>query len=313
VTVVGGSKGDELEVVTMAAREAAEQANWTVVPHKLPPERINEVIRCSTDGDSRCIGQLLDDVGADRLIALRLADERYQNQLARVVYGTVSRRGGDVLASNQRHCESCRADLLADHVRSLVTDLVRNARSKVNPATLTVRSIPSRARVRLDGEVVGPTELQIPVDAGVHILEVALKDYQPHSQEITVHDGQRLEVGIKLVPVTGVRRDSDRGDDTVHPAKQQRLAPWLVIGGGVVLAAGGGLLITWDEDEVRQGAVVPEYRDTATTGVILAGTGAIAAVAGAVWLMRAHKKPVRSVIPAVTYQDGARIGLAGRF
>lgn len=312
VTVVGSSKGKELEVATTAAREAAEQASWTVVPHKLPPERVTEVIRCSADSDSRCIGQLLDDVGADRLIALRLADERYHNQPVRVVYGTISRRGGDVLASSQRYCESCRDDLLADHVRSLVTDLIRSARSKANPATLAVRSVPNRARVKLDGETVGPTDLEIPIDPGVHTLEIALKDYRTHNQEITVSDGQRLQIDVELVPVNG---SSNRGDHLVRPGKQSRLAPWLVVGGGAALVISGGILVAVDEDEVQRGTIVPNYRDTATGGLILAATGAVAVVAGVVWLARDRKKhtAARTIAPAVTYQGGARIGIGGRF
>src|SRR5262249_8532505 len=93
VTVVGSSKGKELETVTAAARETAERASWTVVAHKLPPERVAEVIRCSSESDARCIGQLLDDVGADRLIVLKLVDEKYHDQPVRVVYGTILRRG----------------------------------------------------------------------------------------------------------------------------------------------------------------------------------------------------------------------------
>lgn len=318
VTVVGSSKAKELEAVTTAAHEAVERSNWIVVPHKLPPERVAEVIQCSTKSDSRCIGQLLDEVGADRLIALTLVDEKYHDQPVRVVYGTILRRGADVLASSQRHCESCRDVLLADHVRSLVTELVRSARSKVNPATLVVRSVPSGARVKLDGEAVGPTELEIPIDAGVHTLEIAMKDYRTHIQEITVSDGQRRKIEAKLVPVNGAPpAKSDEGTDpvTVRPPKKRRLAPWLVAGSGAALVIGGGVLIALDEDEVQQGTVIPDYRDTATGGLVLAVTGAVVVTAGVVWLTRARKKPpiAPTVAPVITYQDGARIGIAGHF
>lgn len=317
VTVVGSSTGKELEAVTHAAREAAERGTWTVVAHKLPPERVTEVIRCSTDGDSRCVGQLLDDVGADRLIALKLVDETNNAQPVRVVYGAILRRGADVLASSQRYCERCRDDLLADHVRSLVTDLVRIARSKVNPAMLVVRSVPSGARVKVDGEAVGPTDLELPIAAGVHTLEISMKDCRTHSQEITVTDGQRREVDVTLVPVNDARPCGDpgqgNGSKRVLPPKKRKLAPWLVVGGGAVLAIGGGILIATDEDEVEDGTVVPSYRDTATGGVILAATGAVAVTAGIVWLIKARARKRPAIAPVVTYQDGARVGISGRF
>jgi hypothetical protein len=315
VTIVGNSRGKELEAVAAAAREAAERGTWTVVLHRLPPERVTEVIRCSTDVDSRCIGQVLDDVGADRLIALRLVDEKYRDQPVRVVYGTILRRGAEVLASSQRHCESCRDDLLADHVRSLVTELVRSARRKVNPATLVVRSVPRGALVKIDGEAAGPTDLELPVDAGVHTLEIELKGYRTHSQEVTVGDGQRLKIEAKLVPIGGAGEVLDPGGGDKHPPKQRRIAPWLVAGGGAALAIGGGILIALDEDEVQQGTVTPSYRDTATGGVVLAATGALVISVGVVWLARTRKKPGRAptVAPIVTYQDGARFGVVGRF
>jgi hypothetical protein len=316
VTVVGSSKGKELDVIATAAREATEQASWTAVPQKLPPERVADVIRCSLDRDSRCIGQLLDDVGADRLIALRMADEKYHDQPVRVVYGMILRRGGDVLASSQRHCEGCRDDLLADHVRSLVTELVRDARSKVNPAVLVVRSVPRPARVKIDGEAVGPTDLEIPIAAGIHSVEIALKDYQTHTQEITIRDGQRLPIEVKLVPINGAQPDGDRHDSSSHRPKQHRRVPWIVVAGGAALAISGGLLVATDEDAVQDGAVVPSYRDTATAGAILAATGAATAAVGIVWLVRSRStKPANAptITPMVTYQDGAHIGISGRF
>lgn len=308
VTVIGNSKGEELTTVTIAAREAAERASWTAVSHKLPPERVAEVIQCSFNSDSRCISQVLDEVGADRIIALKLADEKYHDQPVRVVYGTILRRGADVLASSQRYCESCRDDLLADHVRSLVTDLVRDARRKVNPATLVVRSVPTRARVQIDGEAVGPTNSEFPVAAGVHMLEIALADYQTHSQEITIHDGQRLVIEVKLVPLNG---RPDTGPRIVRPPNHRRLGPWLAVGGGAALMIGGGILIALDEDEVQHGTVVPDYRDTMTGGLVLAASGAVVVTAGILWRAKTRKKP--SITPAVTYQNGTRVGIVGRF
>ena len=168
-------------------------------------------------------------------------------------------------------------------------DLVRGARSKLNPATLMVRSVPSGARVKLDGETIGPTDLELPVRAGVHVLEIALKDYQPFSQEIMVGDGQRQKLEVRLVPSEGMRRagDHDAGAGVVPMRRpnQQKLAPWLALGSGAALALGGGILIAVDEDEVQHGTVVPGYRDTATGGAALATAGVVALAAGAAWLI----------------------------
>jgi hypothetical protein len=284
VIVVGNSKGKELEALTAAAREATERASWTTVPHKLPPERVAEVIQCGVTSDGHCIGQLLDEVGADRLITLRLADEKYRDQPVRVVYGAILRRGAEVLAAGQRYCEGCRNDLLADHARSLVTDLVRDARRKINPATVVVRSVPPRAHVKIDGESVGPADSEFPVAAGAHILELTMKDYRSHSQEIAVADGQRLEIEAKLVSI--------HGEPVARPAvarpRDRRLGPWLAVGSGAMLMVAGGLFIAFDEDHVQHGTVVPDYRDTMTGGVVLAAAGAVVVTAGILWLTRAR-------------------------
>lgn len=308
VAVIGNSKGKELEAITIAAREAAERGSWTVVPHKLPPERVAEIIQCSNHSDSRCVGQLLDEAGADRLIVLKLTDEKYRDQQVRVVYGSILRRGGDVLAASQRYCEGCREDLLTDHVRSLVTDLVRDARRKLNPATVMVRSIPPHARVKLDGEVVGPADAEVPITAGVHTLELAMNGYRTHSQEIAVSDGQRLKLEIKLVPVDEA---PDTGPSTLRPPTQRRFGPWLAAGSGAALLIAGGILIVMDEDEVQRGTVVPSYRDTMAGGLVLAGTGAVAVSAGILWWLKARKPP--PLIPTVTYHDSARLGISGHF
>ena len=110
-----------------------------------------------------------------------------------------------------------------------VMDLVRGARSKLNPATLAVRSVPSGARVRLDGETVGPTDLELPIRAGVHVLELALKGYQSVSQEIAVGDGQRRKLEVRLVPSEGMRRPGDHDVGTgvvpIRRPKLQKLRP----------------------------------------------------------------------------------------
>lgn len=314
VIVVGNSKGKELQAVTTAAGEAVEQAGWTVVAHKLPPERIASVLQCSADADSRCVGKVLDDVGADRLITLKLVDETYQKQPVRVVYGAILRRGADVLSSGQRYCEGCRDDLLADHVRSLITDLVKDARRKANPSTLIVRSVPSAARVAIDGAALGPADLELPIDPGVHTLEVTAKGHHPHVEEITVGDGQRLEIEVKLVPLDGAKPNGTNGHDgpKVAPRGRRSLAPWLVVAGGGALVAGGVVLMVIDEDEVEGGTVVPSYRDSGTGGLALAVAGGAAVVGGLLWWRASGKSS--TVAPSVTLQDGgAKIGIAGRF
>lgn len=97
------------------------------------------------------------------------------------------------------------------------------------------------------------------------------------------------------------------------PAEEQRSMPrWaplgLMIAGGVGVLA-GGVMIALDQDPDPNGVQQPEYRNTATGGVVLAVSGAVAAGVGYyLWRKQERSTPVAAVT-----SDGGYIGWAGRF
>ena len=89
-----------------------------------------------------------------------------------------------------------------------------------------------------------------------------------------------------------------------------RLLPMTLIGVGAASLVIGGVMIAIDEDPTKQGVQQPNYRDTATGGVVLAVAGAAALGTGLyLWL---HHGSRSAPVAAVTH-DGAIVGWTGRF
>jgi hypothetical protein len=90
----------------------------------------------------------------------------------------------------------------------------------------------------------------------------------------------------------------------------QRLLPYGLMGAGGLALAGGIVMIALDEDPEPTGVQRPSYRDTATTGAIIAGVGAAAVGVGCyLWLSdRRSSTPIAAVS-----RDGGFVGWAGRF
>ena len=313
--VLAGGKQSELDVVMTSSREIIVREGWEFVEHKLPPERITSLIEC-LKGGAACVDRYLDDIGADRLIVLDLRSESYKNVPARVLLGRLLRRG-EFLTSSQRYCEKCRNDLLADATRSLVGELVRQAKATINPARLSVRSTPSGALVKLDGNVIGLTEIQRTIAAGTHALVVEAEGHEPYSEEIKIVDGQRRDVNVKLVPLNGSPPIGTLPPITHKlPTEHKSIAPWFLVGAGAIATVAGVVLFAIDEDETSNGTVVPEYRDTALSGVLV-GVGGVALLGGGVvWLLSSRSSDENNTAPrptATVEPERITFGIVGSF
>ena len=97
------------------------------------------------------------------------------------------------------------------------------------------------------------------------------------------------------------------------PAAETAPIPWLplsLIGGGGAVLVAGIVMIAIDQDPTRNGVQEPQYRDTATGGVLLGAVGAAAIGAGVyLWITG---KPSSGPVAGATH-DGGYIGWAGRF
>jgi tetratricopeptide (TPR) repeat protein len=76
-------------------------------------------------------------------------------------------------------------------------------RQRARVGTLTVRTVPAAAEVRLDGRLVGKTPLAQPVlvSAGKHTVEALLSGYVPALRELNVAGLAQIEIDLRLDPV----------------------------------------------------------------------------------------------------------------
>ena len=104
----------------------------------------------------------------------------------------------------------------SEATRRTAAKCVKNAETRLAPATLTLRSIPGLATVSIDGKEVGKTPWSGQVESGRRQIDFSLKGYRPLTRYTSVKQGQTYAVTGVLVPekvgallsVTSVPTDS---------------------------------------------------------------------------------------------------------
>lgn len=72
------------------------------------------------------------------------------------------------------------------------------------PGVLRVESDPPRAVVLVDSVRIGPTPVEVPVDAGLRRVRVLYVGYEPIERSVTVRPGEVSRVAVTLVRRTGL-------------------------------------------------------------------------------------------------------------
>lgn len=198
-------------------------------------------------------------------------------------------RGRDGLAETTT-CERCTDELL----RSTADDVMKKLASNV-VGQVKLRSNPPGAFISIDGAAPsGVTPLNLDLPVGKHTIRLTKPDHEPASREVAVASDKPIDLVMDLEPIAG----------------RSRILPYSLIGGGLLVAAAGGLLIAIDEDDVP--TAPPRIYDTAVPGVVCVAVGAAAAIAGGVYLWLGSSKEASTPVVAVT-GDAAYVGWLGRF
>lgn len=214
----------------------------------------------------------------------------------RLTMSIVDLTDGSTVVEVARTCELCGRDELLDAAADLSAAALRKLRSHTAITTaVAVDSIPTGARVVLDGEDVGTTPLQLEVSPGPHTMELSADGYDPFSQAIDIARGSteslRLRLSAAAHPVPAPRLP----DSSPTPTRRRGrvMAGAALVGGGFAVAAAGvtllllhGRPITSDcsGDDVDTDGDCHFLRDTRTGGIIGLSAGAAALVGGAVLL-----------------------------
>lgn len=203
---------------------------------------------------------------------------------------------GSTVVEVERTCELCGRDELLDATADLSATALRKLQSHAAVTTaVVVDSLPTGARVVLDGENVGTTPLRLEVSPGSHTMELSADGHDTFSQAIDIDRGTteslRLRLSATALPVPAPRPT----DTSPTPARRRGrvIAGAALVGGGFAAAAAGvtllvmhGRPITSDcsGDDVDADGDCHFLRDTRTGGIIGLSAGGAALVGGAVLL-----------------------------
>ncbi len=136
-----------------------------------------------------------------------------------------TQNGEAILADNA----SCRNE---SEIRNMVVNLARKMEqrfTKKETSQMIIHSIPSGAKVFIDGVSVGYTPLVKKMEYGAYNVEISLENYAPWTKEVLLDQAQ-TKVSAQLV-----------GTKTETPSviKKQGNKTWLYVVGGAALIGGG--------------------------------------------------------------------------
>jgi TolB-like protein len=190
----------------------------------------------------------------------------------------VNGRSGVSIGTNRERCEICGVEEASEKVSLAASALRARLEALANtPARFIIRAKPSRARVTVDGESLGPAPVDHELASGVHKLELSAEGYDVLERTITAVNGVDETLDLELV---------------VQPSKVPlRAMGWVAVAVGVAALAGGVWAESIDGQELscdagqRDGlGHCPRVRSTRVLGAVLTGVGAASATLGGFWL-----------------------------
>jgi PEGA domain len=286
---------------TMQPQLVAQLETWLrthgyeLVSTPLPPEAINALIDCIVIEDQTCARQVVDKrATTGSIVFAQVTLDSGHNAQDRNVTLTVYWLGkGKDVRSERRLCERCTDRTIRSTADTLMTKLTGD---DVPRGRLQLHSKPSGAKVSLDGKKIGKSPVALRIPAGAHTAVFELGTMPAQTRSFKVEAGQ-----VQTVSVT-----------FAEPPKQyRRKLGFAAIAGGVLLGAGGGVLIAIDEDDVSMTTTDEFHTETLLGGVALAASGAVAIGVGVYLLVSTPSE--RSVPTVGLAPGGGVIGWAGRF
>ncbi len=238
--------------------------------------------------DFECINTVAKDADAQWVIQPALSTIDHDYGIAVRLYDFA----GNLKVDESATCEICSYPDAVDALVKETTDVKEPLLAFVeNPygdreqaefetddiSRLAIRSEPAGATVRLDGEKIGKTPLEIDVDPGLHDLELSLRNHNGITETVRAPRG-----GSELVTYTLVENNEKQ-------TRALRITGWTFSMLGIGLLGGGIPLLALEERPVRNqcsGENVDfngtcRYRyDTLLPGALLTGFGIASLVTG---------------------------------
>lgn len=319
-------------VVSEARNMGTEVLDTRDLVEKLGKEGAAKATACGTD--PTCLGNVLADVGAHRVISgtFNKTSTHYQVRMVHVDLATrqvVSRLERDILIASRA---------LPKDVKAAVPALLKGEPEKMG--LLHVQSTTGGAEIRIDGVMLGLTpEATFKLKPGKHEVKVTLVDHLPVERfvDITADETTQFEARLFLIPgrkapsVVAAAAGVEDGKTEAPKGFDLPIVSW--IAGGVGIAALGsasfmGLRAGAIEDDARDvdgDGILDITRDralkgeqaTKTANILFAVAGG-AVITAVVIAIVSGDSPASAggegaSVGAVPLQDGAMLVVGGRF
>lgn len=261
------------------------------------------------------------DATGTRYIASLSVDASGADQ--RLSMNIVDLNDGSTAVKVDRTCELCGRDELLDATADLCATALRKLQSQASITTeIAVDSIPTGARVVLDGQEQGTTPIRIEVSPGPHTVELSAAGYDSFSQPIDLERGTTESVRLRLSASVQSPPPPSTADLSSTPTRRRKrvVLGAALLGGGVAASAAGvtllvlhGRPITADcsGSDVDVDGDCHFLHDTLAGGIVGLSAGAAALIGGAVLLGVELRRDRPGTVALSPTPSGLR--LRGRF
>lgn len=218
--------------------------------------------------------------------------------------------------SDQKYCPRCTDDVLAKLTSELTIDLLREVAAQSGKTVVSIKSVPSGARITFDGKPLGATDLSFNTYPGSHTVVLEREGHYPETRTVDAIEHQTTEITVPLRPIAAKppEQNPGQGTDRRPVPRRSRLVPGIVLGMGLAAVASGGVLILVHDEPTRPLPTEdqePYYYDTRLPGIVIAAGGAVAVGVGVyLWRRASRSRAVPTIVPR---SGGAMIGWSTSF
>jgi PEGA domain len=251
LVLVGGGAGERERATAGAAIEAVTRSAGWQLP-AAPPSRKDAAALHACAGSKQpwdCVPAQLRAVR--RMLVVGVESRTHEGASMVVLTGRAIIASEQLAVIGERYCESCGEDALSEASAELAIRLLRELAVRSGRTTVTVRSQPTGAQIMLDGERIGAIDATFSTYPGTHTVLFEKPGYFVESREVTVGEGEAVEVAATWRSSGFGQRPSPSAgaEETARaPSRPSQLPPALVVGGGAALIAVGAVLLALDED-----------------------------------------------------------------
>jgi hypothetical protein len=286
VIAIGGNPEErDLAAIILGLTTATNAVGWQAPAKALTKKETAGLLRCLGPGEPwECIPASLAAQGIRHTLVVDTKKEQTADGSPMMVLTAkliVTRP--HALIVQQRFCEHCSDAELTRAATELAQQLLQEMAVRIGRTLLAVKSVPSGARIVLDGEPIGATDTTFNTYPGSHVVIVEKPGYLTQTVSIEAVEGKTATVSVAL--------HESPSTEKLNPSRFSRKVPLAVIGAGAAsLVAAGFLIHLGQQDGPNDRRIHPR---AATVGAI-AGVAGVAAVGTGVYLWLRGSRASRS-------------------